>query len=142
MLVVLNFTNHLVFNPRRSLITSPAMSSPAVEGTKLMLPGVLPPFLIGSSFENSTFTSLTPRWRSSLRTTLAKGQDTGLTDIRYFKFAGVQLVASSHRRNNGTPAPLLLMIISIFAETVSIASTTSRMQQNETGPLLFYLPGR
>ena len=25
----------------------------------------------------------------------------GLTDIRYFKFAGVQLVASSHRRNNG-----------------------------------------
>lgn len=63
-----------------SLITSPAISKPATEGTKEMLPGIgfplspKTPFLMGSSLEYKTFKCLIPLAFNSLLMTLARGQ--------------------------------------------------------------------
>ena len=77
-------------------MTSPAIRSPAAEGTKLMLPGIRLPVFIGSSLEYNTFTPVTPRWRSSFR----QRTDAGPADIRNLKSARIQLIARTHRGKN------------------------------------------
>ena len=62
-------------------MTSAAIINPTTDGTKALLPGIdfpvfssLADVLIGVSLEYTTLSLLTPRFLSSWRITLAKGQ--------------------------------------------------------------------
>ena len=124
--------------PSKILTASEASRSPAQEGTKEMLPGVLrfpadkesvfASFVfgtIGISLEYTTRMCVMPRARSSLRMTRASGHASVSERSASSKSSGCSLFPVPIALRIGIPAACARTASSTFAETVSTASITT-----------------